>query len=94
MRREDMKGSILAAALSGILPGAGQMYNHRWMKGIGFMLPVLIISGLLRRKVVMSGGSLMGLLPQNAETFIAQLALLAVAVWSVMDAYRTVQHKK
>jgi TM2 domain-containing membrane protein YozV len=89
-----MKGSILAAALSGILPGAGQMYNHRWVKGLGFMLPVLFISGLLRRKVLMSGGSLVGLLPQDAETLIAQLALLAVAVWSVMDAYRTARQKR
>ena len=89
-----MKGSILAAALSGILPGAGQMYNHSWTKGIGFMVTVLFISGLLRRKVLMSGGSLVGLLPQNAETLIAQLALLAVAVWSVMDAYRTAPRRK
>jgi len=89
-----MKRPMLAAVLSGILPGAGQIYNRSWGKGIGFLASVLLVSGLLRRKVLLAGGSVMGLLPNDLETWLAQLLLMGVAIWSVMDAYRTAGEKK
>jgi len=84
-----MKRPVLAALLSGVLPGAGQMYNRHWVKGIGFMIPVMGVSGLLRRRLMLTGGSLVGLVAHDAETWLAQLVLLGVAIWSVLDAYRT-----
>ena len=89
-----MKGPMLAAVLSGILPGAGQIYNRSWAKGIGFLIPVLLVSAVLRRNVLLSGGSILGLLPRDLETWSAQLLLLVTAIWSVMDAYRAAGVKK
>jgi hypothetical protein len=76
-----MKLNILAAGLSAILPGAGQLYNHQWVKGAGFLIAVMVLSAVIRRRLLLAEPSLMALL------FAA--ALLGLAVWSVVDAYRS-----
>lgn len=76
-----MKLNILAAGLSAILPGAGQLYNHQWLKGAGFLIAVMVLSAVIRRRLLLAEPSLMALL------FAA--ALLGLAVWSVVDAYRS-----
>jgi hypothetical protein len=76
-----MKPNILAAGLSAILPGAGQLYNHQWLKGAGFLIAVMVLSAVIRRRLLLAEPSLMALL------FAA--ALLGLAVWSVVDAYRS-----
>jgi hypothetical protein len=76
-----MKQYILAAGLSAILPGAGQLYNHQWLKGAGFLIAVMVLSAVIRRRLLLAEPSLMAIL------FAA--ALLGLAFWSVVDAYRS-----
>ena len=76
-----MEKNILAAALSAILPGAGQFYNHQWLKGIGFLTAVLVISASMRRRMILAEPSLIAML--------VVIALFAIAIWSVVDAYRS-----
>jgi len=76
-----MEKNILAAALSAILPGAGQFYNHQWLKGMGFLTAVLVISASMRRRMILAEPSLIAML--------VVIALFAIAIWSVVDAYRS-----
>lgn len=76
-----MKNNILAAALSAILPGVGQLYNHQWLKGMGFLTAVLVISASMRRRMILEEPSLLAML--------VVVTLFAIAIWSVADAYRS-----
>lgn len=83
----------LAALLSALLPGLGQFYNRQWSKGGGFLLGFLILARALLGSVDLQA------LQQSADSGvpvdnIGQLAtlmllLLALAVWSVVDAARS-----
>jgi hypothetical protein len=76
-----MKHNTTAAVLSGILPGAGQLYNRQWFKGVGFLVPVLILSAFVRRGM---------LLPERStNTMMGLFVIFGLAVWSVVDAYRS-----
>jgi len=75
-----MKKNILAAALSAILPGAGQLYNQQWLKGIGFLAAVMVLSAVMRRRLILAEPSLMAML--------VVFVLFGLAIWSVVDAYR------
>jgi TM2 domain-containing membrane protein YozV len=75
-----MKRNIVAAALSVVLPGAGQLYNHQWVKGTGFLVPVMVLSALIRRRMLLAQPSVTAML--------VAVLLLALAVWSVIDAFR------
>jgi hypothetical protein len=76
-----MKNNILAAALSAILPGVGQLYNHQWLKGMGFLTAVLVLSASMRRRMILEEPSLIAML--------VVVTLFAIAIWSVVDAYRS-----
>ncbi len=76
-----MKKNVLAAALSAILPGAGQFYNHQWLKGMGFLTVVLVISASMRRRMILTEPSLIAML--------VVIALFIISIWSVVDAYRS-----
>ena len=76
-----MKRNIVAAILSGILPGTGQFYNRQWLKGIGFLAPILILSAFIRPEMLLSGPSLLALL--------GLVVILVLGIWSVVDAYRS-----
>ena len=74
-----MKREIIAAALSAILPGTGQLYNHHWLKGAGFLAAALILSGAIRRRVLFEG-------PAEISLLVTAF-LFGIALWSVADAY-------
>lgn len=74
-----MKRVIIAAALSAILPGTGQLYNRQWLKGAGFIAAVMVISGIVRRREFFEGPVSQGV--------IATAILFGIALWSVADAY-------
>ncbi len=76
-----MKKNVLAAALSAILPGAGQFYNHQWLKGMGFLTAVLAVSASMRRRMILAEPSLIAML--------VVVALFIISIWSVVDAYRS-----
>ena len=77
---------VVALILSGIFPGLGQLYNRHLLKGaIGLVLG-LALSWLASRAapsdptaLARPGGDLIALL----------CALLAVWLWSIIDAWRT-----
>jgi hypothetical protein len=76
-----MRKDILAAALSAIVPGAGQFYNRQWVKGGVFLLAVMILSWLIRRRMLFEGSS-------TGMAVLVALVLMGLAVWSVADAYQ------
>lgn len=77
-----MKPSIIAAALSAILPGTGQLYNHHWAKGIGFLTAVMIISAVMRRGMLLEGS-------MSAVAWLLLLSIFGIVIVSVTDAYRS-----
>ena len=77
-----MKPEITAAALSAVLPGVGQLYNHHWVKGVGFLAVVMIISGFMRGRMHVEGSI-------SAIGWVLLLALFGTIIVSVVDAYRS-----
>ncbi len=79
-----MKMQWIASLSSVILPGTGQLINHEWAKGGVFLVMVLILSGMLRRKSFFlsefGDGSMVHIL--------LLVVLLGLAAWSAVDAYR------
>jgi len=76
-----MKRNVVAAALSAVLPGAGQLYAHHWAKGAGFLVTAMVISAVIRRRMLLAAPSM--------AAIIVVVVLFGVAVWSVVDAYRS-----
>ncbi len=81
-------GAILAAFLSLLIPGAGQMYLRDWSRGIA-ILSTTAVSGLLiywaqdNFRVAVTG-----------EIAIALWALfIAFLIWNIVDAYRHARHQ-
>ena len=77
-----MKNNVLAAAFSAVLPGVGQLYNHHWVKGAGFLTAVMIISGFMRGRMHVEGS-------MSAIGWVLLFALLGTLIVSVFDAYRS-----
>ena len=75
------RNNIIAAALSAVLPGVGQFYTHHWVKGVGFLLAAMVISAVIRRRMLLTQPSMAAML--------AVIVLFGVAIWSVVDAYRS-----
>jgi hypothetical protein len=76
----------IALTLSGVFPGLGQFYLQAWGKGAAF----LIVGGVTMWALgeMVSVQDLMnGLLPHPLATLAAVLALLAVFLWSIADAW-------
>jgi len=76
-----MKRNVVAAALSAVLPGAGQLYTHHWAKGAGFLIVAMVISAVIRRRMLLTA-------PSMAAIMVVAV-LFGVAIWSVVDAYRS-----
>jgi hypothetical protein len=78
-----MKQPWIAAILSAILPGAGQMINHHWTKGALFLSLALIVSAMLRRRSILPSD-----FPDGSIWHALLVAVLfALAVWSAADAF-------
>jgi len=83
----------LAALLSALLPGLGQFYNRQCAKGAGFLVGALILHAALDItasfvKLLQSLAS--GVPPEGAaQVSLRMLPLLALSLWSVVDAARS-----
>ncbi len=78
----------LAAILSGLLPGLGQIYQERWIRGlITFLIPVLVVA--LGGAFVATFDPLTSLLIRNAVlvTVLVVGGLLLYHLWAVGDAF-------
>jgi formate hydrogenlyase subunit 3/multisubunit Na+/H+ antiporter MnhD subunit len=95
------RSPLLAAVLSGLFPGLGQLYNRERLKALLF-----VIGGVVSLKLLLfvMGGVVTAAGPfspfdvnidlDNAaavlrKLLLALLPLLVVGLWSVIDAYRT-----
>ncbi|TLY17722.1 MAG: hypothetical protein E6K69_01780 [Nitrospirae bacterium] len=87
----------LAALLSALLPGLGQFYNRQWGKGIGFLLGFFVLGGALTSSIdleqVQQAAALGNPVDNIGQLAILMLLLLALAVWSIVDAVRTAKQK-
>ena len=81
---------LVAAFLSGLFPGLGQLYNRERLKALLFFAGgVLTAFGPLNPLDV--DIDLSDPAPGLRKVLLASLPFLAIATWSVIDAYRTAQ---
>lgn len=76
----------IALILSGVFPGLGQFYLRAWRKGTAFLIAGGAATWALGRLVSVQD-LMAGLLPYPTATLSAVVALLAVFLWSVVDAW-------
>jgi hypothetical protein len=71
--------------LSGIFPGIGQFYNRQPVKGaIGLVLGAVLTWAAARA----APADPLALVQPGADVLVPLFALLAVWVWSLVDAWR------
>jgi hypothetical protein len=76
---------VIALMLSGIFPGIGQLYNRQPIKGaIGVVLGIVLTWAAARA----APADPVALAQPGADVLGPLLALLAVWVWSLVDAWR------
>jgi len=84
--------STLAALLSAVLPGLGQLYHREWRKGAAFLTATVALDsalGVTARTADVLHAAMHGSGVENlASLTIRSLPLLALALWSVVDARR------
>jgi hypothetical protein len=76
----------IALILSGVFPGLGQFYLRAWGKGAAFLIAGCATAWALGELISVQD-LLTGLLPHPLAALAALLALLAVFIWSVTDAW-------
>jgi hypothetical protein len=76
----------IALILSGVFPGFGQLYLRAWMKGGVFIVAGVMASWALGQLVSVED-LLTGLLPHPGATLGLTLTLLALYLWSSVDAW-------
>jgi len=88
MRRTNRRRPV-ALILSGVFPGLGQFYNRQPIKGAVFLGLGVALSWLVARTVPLDPLELVerGIGPAAS---LAVLVLLAIWLWSVVDAWRGV----
>ncbi|MBM4133395.1 MAG: hypothetical protein FJ245_06455 [Nitrospira sp.] len=84
---------MLAAILSGLMPGLGQFYCRQWGTGAALLIAGLVIDGALGVSVGLIGlvqGLAAGAPPQDSWAILLRaLPLLALSIWSILDAAKT-----
>ena len=77
-----------ALILSGVFPGLGQLYNREFFKAALFVIPSVGLSWVVTRAVSVDP---LALIERGASpvVILAMLALLAIWLWSVVDAWRS-----
>jgi hypothetical protein len=89
-------GQGVAALLSGLLPGLGQLYNRQWAKGAGFFLAIVILDaafGVSADALKLLQSAAAGVPTVDAGTLVLRmLPMLGLAIWSIVDAARSAKH--
>ena len=92
------KNPAIAGVLSGVMPGLGQFYCRQWGKGAGFLIGAVVVDAAFGVsadvfRLLPSLG--IGVQPESLSKFlIGSLLLLAIAVWSIVDAARTAKRSQ
>jgi hypothetical protein len=82
-----MSRRVVALVLSGFFPGLGQLYNRQWLKGTAFAVAGVLLSWLAMRGLPGTLEALASAPPDRTVLGESGL-LLAIWVWSVIDAWR------
>ncbi len=92
MGKRPVRKMAFAALLSAVFPGLGQFYNAQVRKGLGFLVGALVLLTLLLSWADLNAlqhSALTGIPPENiGQLFLISLLLLALALWSIVDAGR------
>jgi hypothetical protein len=87
------KNPTVAALLSGLAPGLGQLYCRQWGKGAALLVSGLALDAALGVSDGLIGlvrGMAAGMLPQDSGAILLRaLPLLALSLWSLVDAVHT-----
>ena len=83
--RRARRRRIIALVLSGIFPGLGQFYNRQPIKAVVFLVAGSVLSWLWARAV---SPDPLALIRPNSTLLVLLCALLAVWLWSLVDAWR------
>jgi len=87
------KNPTIAGVLSGVMPGLGQFYCRQWGKGAGFLIGAVVVDaafGLSAEVFRLLSSFGIGVQPENLSKFlVGSLLLLAIAIWSIVDAARS-----
>jgi hypothetical protein len=76
----------IALILSGVFPGLGQFYLHAWGKGAAFLIAGVAATWALGNLISVQD-FMIGLLPHPLASLGVLLVLLAVFIWSIVDAW-------
>jgi len=79
--------AAVALILSGIFPGLGQFYNRELFKGLVFLVAGGVLTWLVGRVVPMDPAELVSA-PPGTNAIALLCLLLAVWIWSIVDAWR------
>lgn len=86
-RPTERRRQIVAFILAGIFPGLGQFYNRERIKGTTFLAAGVVLSWLMGRAMPMP--TALSMPPPLGAGFIVPLVLLlAIWLWSIIDAWR------
>jgi hypothetical protein len=77
----------IALMLSGVFPGLGQLYLRAWGKGVAFLLAGGVLMWAMEQLVSMED-LLAGRLAYPLVPLALAFVLLALFLWSVVDAWR------
>jgi len=86
--KQSIARRIIAPLLSLMMPGAGQIYNHHWLKGGIFIVIVMLFSGWVRRQMMVEGADSMLALSSSPYVTAALVVFLGLGIWSIIDAHR------
>ena len=93
MEAQRALNPAVAGLLSAVFPGLGQFYNRQWGKGAGFFLGLLVLVVALFSSVdpeQLHQSATSGTPPENiGQLALLALLVLAVVVWSIVDAIRS-----
>ena len=76
---------VVALILSGVFLGLGQLYNRQLLKGTMFLTAGVVLSWLLVRTIPTDPTALAH---SGAAPVVLLLVLLAIWLWSLVDAWR------
>jgi hypothetical protein len=85
--RRSRRRQWIALILSGLFPGLGQLYLRAWLKGALFLFAGGAVTWTLGGLVQMDD-LIEGHLAHPVLLLALLLALLALLLWSLMDAWR------
>jgi hypothetical protein len=85
------RSPLLAAVLSGLFPGLGQLYNRERLKALLFAIGGVVTAVPL--SLVDVDIDLDNPAAVMRMVLLASLPFLIVALWSVIDAYRTARRR-